>query len=264
MSYYRLLSCFCRFNAFLILFLGASCFSSVLLADEVYTVQIPGSPSVTVDWLSLMQEGQDNRTPSPEQTGIEAQLDTNLNIGSGYSSTLNNRGYDYEAPAQRSITAGRMPWYQLRTTYILLSNAQQFTSTKQNYQVPTPGGDDEEDITKKEENWLWYYNTVTFNWSLFRTKLIQGLFGADNLQWFSDVLTTLWRTPTGSDFSYNVPEIFGFDSGLSVTVPLYTILNGGGDYYIFSTIFTLIRAFFGFVYWTAFFGIILRVVCFYQ
>lgn len=249
-----------------IVLLVASCFSWPHLANaqnQNITVEIAPNQSVTVSPSDSFFDGAFNTgvmLSTTPWTGSPVADDSS--IDSGFQTFQSYSNYDFErsVPSLYGVTASQQV-SMFRPTRYLKVGMTNFNTTAQHPKAPTDnyGTQYQMDFI----NYL-YYPSVTFNYPLFAFELTTAVFGADDLKWFVDFLRLLANLPTGSDFTYTVPSLFGFDTGFTFTVPLSSLLAGAGQWSNFSMIFDLIRAIFGFCYYTAVFVFMLHSIVYRQ
>lgn len=265
MNYYELLFCNSKYQFCLCVLLVASFFLSlpVASAQETITVEIAPNQSVNanVDFEPFWNQ---EFLKTDAQWTADAPTDAANTIESGTDS-FNDIGYfdaPKSAPPMLPIN-GASDILRNKTRYIGLSLVR-FATYEREVQTPYKNyGNNTDEKKINFTNWL-AYPQISFRYEVFYTDLSVAVLGSQNYEWLKSFLNTLAALPTGADFTYSVPAIFGFDSGFVINVPLNSILSGSGEWAYFAIIFQVIRAIFGVCYYTSCFVLIVRCLAFYQ
>ena len=245
---YRSINCY-------FLFLAASCFffASPVANAETFDVNIVNTPKITVDWDDFLNAGQANSDLSAPSSTYDPVYSSDA-LSSGISEANSLFGYDPTAPSIL-LSPGRQPWWNNKFRYFTFGNPTlMHNSTQQGYRPNInnlQAGNYTNNGSFYVQDYTMYYSSsnLSLKWSTLQSDILSAFFSVDTFNFLADLLTVWNNAPLGSDFTYTLPSIFGFDSGIEISVPLYSIVNGSGDYSVFNSIFVVTRAFLGVVYY---------------
>lgn len=260
---YRLINCCFLFLAAFFFF-----FASLVANAETIDVNIVNSPEVTVDWVDLLNAGQGNTdlmAPSNTYDPVYNDQAQASGISQGYAT------FSYDPSAPNIVTnPGRAPWWVNKFRYFTFTTPSQLDTVTRIVHNPNMGnqqvGNYQNTGNFEVRDYTMYYSStgMSLKWSTLRSDVLSAFFSVDTFNIFAELLDVWNNAPLGADFTYTLPSIFGFDSGIEISVPLYSVVNGTGDYSVFSSIFVVTRAFLGVVYYGTVASLILNSLIYKQ
>lgn len=236
---------------------------------ETIDVNVVNSPEITIDWDDFLNAGSNNSPVSnPDDSFDPTTVGTNAQNG-GISDANNLFGYNPTAPTINTAP-GRSPWWVGKFRYFTFQTPDQFYPTIRTADKPNVANLQSGNYTNNGSinvyDYTMYYSSsrISFNWSTLRSDVLSAFFSGDILNYLNELINVWNNAPTGADFTYTLPDIFGFDTGIEIEVPLYSVANGVGDYSVFTAIFAVIRAFLGVVYYGTVTSLIIKSVVYKQ
>lgn len=271
MNYYSRFSTTCKLINCYFLFLAAFYFSCVSLVvnAETIDVNVVNSPEITIDWDDLLNAGANNSPVNNPDDSFDPTINGTTAQNGGISDANSLFGYNPTAPTINT-SPGRSPWWVGKFRYFTFQTLNQINTKPGTASKPNvsnlQAGTYTNNGTISTSDYTMYYSSsrISFNWSTLRSDVLGAFFSSDVLNYLNELINVWNNAPTGADFTYTLPDIFGFDTGIEIEVPLYSVANGVGDYSIFSAIFSVIRAFLGVVYYGTVISLIIKSIVYKQ
>lgn len=250
-----------KYRYFLTAFLAVSCSFCVAQSPETVTVEFAQGSNVSINNFTDVFDQvvilpQYNDTPSDFAGSM-----------SGVSLMREMVEYDYTSAPKPTALGGRTFPFRWDTSmrYFKPSGINFNWTTKTNVATPydnlNVGNANYSQLQYQDNNW--YASSYQLYWNNIQNDFMSIFFPEDFIPWIVGFLSVYNNLPTTADVTYTLPPIFGFNTGLSYTIPFGQILQNSGQFSFLSSVFTVIRAMLGFCYYATLIFIVLRCVFLY-